>query len=63
MPNLRCQLIIHLRSPEGSGVSWAAEALKANHVAVEDAMVEQGMVCKAVPRGLPCRRTGLWIGP
>ena len=48
-PDLRSQLIIHLRSSEGSGTSWAAEALNASYVAVEDAldaMVEDGLAFK-----------------
>lgn len=48
-PDLRSQLIIYLRSSEGSDISWAAEALKASYVAVEDAleaMVEEGLAFK-----------------
>jgi len=48
-PDLRTRLISHLRSSEGSDISWAAEALKASYVAVEDAldaMVEDGLAFK-----------------
>jgi len=48
-PDLRTQLIVHLRASEGSDISWAAEALNASYVAVEDAldaMVEEGLAFK-----------------
>ena len=48
-PDLRAQLIGHLRSSEGSDISWAAEVLKASYVAVEDAldaMVEEDLAFK-----------------
>ena len=48
-PDLRAQLITHLRASEGSDISWAAESLKASYVAVEDAMdamVEEGLAFK-----------------
>jgi hypothetical protein len=51
-PDLRARLIIHLRLSEGSDISWAAEALKASYVAVEDALdalVEEGLAFKDGP--------------
>jgi len=48
-PSLRTQLIAHLRVSEGSDISWAAESLNVNYVAVEDAldaMVEEGLAFK-----------------
>jgi hypothetical protein len=47
--NLRTRLTAHLRTSEGSDISWAAEALKEGYVAVEDAldaMVEEGLAFK-----------------
>ena len=48
-PDLRTRLITHLRSSEGSDISWAADALNVGYVAVEDAldaMVEEGLAFK-----------------
>jgi|GEM_PF-1873415 hypothetical protein len=48
-PDLRAQLITHLRASEGSDIAWAAEALHSSYVAVEDAldaMVEEGLAFK-----------------
>jgi len=48
-PDLRIRLIGHLRSSEGSDISWAAEALNVGYVAVEDAldaMVDEGLAYK-----------------
>ena len=47
--DLRTRLIKHLKTSEGSDISWAAEALKAGYVAVEDeldAMVEANLAFK-----------------
>lgn len=48
-PDLRARLIAHLRAAEGSDIAWAAEALNASYVAVEDildAMVDEGLAFK-----------------
>jgi hypothetical protein len=48
-PDLRTRLSAHLRTSQGSDISWAAEALKAGYVAVEDeleAMVEARLAFK-----------------
>lgn len=48
-PDLRTRLTAHLRTSEGSDISWAAEALGEGYVAVEDAldaMVDEGLAFK-----------------
>lgn len=48
-PDLQTRLIAHMRTAEGTDISWAAEALKAGYVEVEDlldAMVGAGTAFK-----------------
>ncbi|MDR3671332.1 MAG: hypothetical protein P4L36_10820 [Holophaga sp.] len=47
--DLRARLITHLRTSEGSDLSWAADALKVSYIDVEDAldaMVDEGLAFK-----------------